>query len=187
MTTSKTTLASFVAVSMALHVCVCVCAQESRAEPPKNANHSSQERPAGLENDFSSVKRPGLLEAKPLKVSSTDDDLVKLLKLRHNAAAKELQIALMAYRHGTASSESAFGAARRVGHSRLELAKTADEKIAIRKELLELAKQIEEQTRAMHEAAIVPATDYYRARYFRLDAEIELVRAQRELAEQPAK
>ncbi len=94
---------------------------------------------------------------------------------------REENLGRRTYRHGTVSLDAAFSAAKRVGHSKLELAQSVDDKIAIRKELLELAKQVEDHARARREAVIAPASDYLKARYFRLDAEIELVRAQREL------
>jgi len=82
---------------MTLHLRVLVYAQESGAEPPKGAKHGSQERPADPEDNTTSRNLPGLLEAKPLKVSPTDDELVKLLKSRHNVAVKELQLVMTSY------------------------------------------------------------------------------------------
>lgn len=197
MTYFKLTLVSFLALAAGLGVCASAWAQDTRPKPPDPpapklfppgaTNPVDQELPAGPGDESAIRKLPTLLEAEPFAVSPTDDDLVKLLKSRHNAAVKELQIVMMMYRHGNAGLDTAFDAARRVGMSRLELVETAEQKLSVREELFELSKQIEEQARAMHEAAIAPASDYWRARYFRLDAEIQLVRAKRALEKNPAK
>jgi hypothetical protein len=124
-------------------------------------------------------KQPAILSAKPLKAGPSDDELQKLLIDRYNAAISELEDRYNEFLAGHATLDLMEGVVRRVASSGVELKKKPEDRIALREQLLDFMKRMEEIQKARFDAARIPQADVQRARYFRLDAEIQLLKEKR--------
>lgn len=124
-------------------------------------------------------KLPAILTAKPRQPGEKDDDLRKLLVARYNAAVAEIAAFYRDFLKGRGTFETFVPAAQRLVESGIELSDTPAEQIALREQFLELAKEVEKNQLACHEAGRIPDSEVAQARYLRLDAEIRLLRAKR--------
>jgi len=127
---------------------------------------------------------------KPTAGNSEDDAERKLVKARFNLALETFRQRYDGFMSQPASVEALTRSARALLDSRLELAATIEKQIEIRKEYLEFAKAIEElcETYAIPCPGQLPRLsmeNYKLAQMARLDAEIDLLRAQRR-AQAPA-
>ena len=137
---------------------------------------SQQEQPKEPE-----VKLPAILKSKPAKIDPKDDELTKLLKARYNEAVGEMNAQVERYVSGTAVLDLTLEAGRRLLVSGLEMMDKPADRIAMLEQYLELAKEVEKVTKAQHDAARIPIQQMHQVRYYRLDAEIQLLRAKRKL------
>ncbi len=128
------------------------------------------------------TKGSDLLTAEPLKDDPTDDELRKLLKARYNEALGEVQGQYRLYQKGQGTLESVTEAERRLVQAGLEVYDRPADKIALLAQYVELARATEKMAQARLEAARGTDMAVRRARYQRLDAEIQLLRARREAA-----
>jgi hypothetical protein len=137
--------------------------------------------PKPPKDDDDEVKLPALLKAKPLKPDPKDDELRKLLKERYNVALDEMNLQYKLYEAGSpaATLDIVFESGERVVSARLELCDQPADKIPILVQLVEMRKEIEKIAKARFDAGRIAPQDFARARYFRLDAEIQLLRAKR--------
>jgi hypothetical protein len=130
------------------------------------------------------VKLPALLSAKPLKIHPKDDELRKLLKARYNEAVSEArdeyEYEEVARKYGPSrvfDPDDLYGIWQRVVVSGLELCDTPAEKIALLTNYLEVTKEAEQIAQRRYDAGKIRSSDLHRARYERLQAEIQLGRA----------
>jgi hypothetical protein len=136
--------------------------------------------PAQPPPDQPGTKVSDLLAAPPLKLAPADDELRKLLKARYNEALAEMQQQAALYQKGRSAFDSFAEAGQRVMQARLELSDTPADKVAVLAQFVELNRTAEAMARARFESARGTEAAIHRARYQRLDAEIQLIRARRE-------
>ena len=141
---------------------------------PAEAVPPQDKKPAGKEE-----KAPAVLRAEPLKIEAGDDELTKLLKARYNAAVAELQARSKALESGNGTVEDIFGAARKVLRSELALSDKPADRIAVREKYLELERAAEKVATIRFQAGKLSDADLAAARYSRLDAEVQLLKAKR--------
>jgi hypothetical protein len=123
---------------------------------------------------------PALLKAQPRETARGDDELRKLQKERYNAALKELQLRgeLVAAGKDT-PLDGIYDAAGRLLDAELDLAETPAERVAVRQKQVGVSKEVEAMTKRYADAgnAKVSPADVEKARYARLTAEMNLLRA----------
>jgi outer membrane protein TolC len=122
------------------------------------------------------------LAEKPLPIKPKDDELQNLLKARYEAAQAGVDMLRKQYEVGTFDLNPMLEASQRLRVARLELCEKPEEKIACLEELVRFMKSIEEVAERKSRAGLEANVDVMRARYYRLDAEIELLRAKRAAA-----
>jgi hypothetical protein len=126
-------------------------------------------------------KLPALLTSQPIKEDPKDDELCKLLKARYNLAFAEMQRGYKAWRLGLSSFDAVTDVAQQLVKSGLELIDKPAERAAFLGQYVELMKEAEKIVQEQYKHGMVPQIEVYRARYLRLDAEIQLLRAKREV------
>jgi hypothetical protein len=130
--------------------------------------------------DQPETKLPALLTAKPLTEDPKDDELRKLLKARYNEAVGEVKEIYEKWRLGRVIIEAFADAAQRLVQAGVELYDKPDEKVALLTQFVELTKESVKSAQTLYDAGKLAKADLHRARYQRLDAEIQLLRAKRE-------
>jgi hypothetical protein len=131
--------------------------------------------------DRNAEKLPALLAAKPLAAVDGDDDLQKLLKARYNEVAAELAGRYRQLRAGVTDVESLFDPAQRLLQTGLELHGKPADRIALLNQFLEFTRMMEQAVKARVDAGVAPMLELNYVRYFRIDAETQLLRAKREV------
>ncbi len=128
-------------------------------------------------------KEPVFVTLKPAAGNSADDAERKLVKARFNLALEALMRRYDEFNGERGSVEALTRSARQLQDARLDLAVTIAEQIKCREEYLEFTRLIEElvQRDAMPRGLLprLSVDDYKLARMARLEAEIDLLRAQR--------
>ena len=130
--------------------------------------------------DQPETKLPALLTAKPLKEDPKDDELQKLLKARYNEAVGEVKEIYESWIKGKVIIGSFAGAGQRLVQAGLELYDKPADRVELLTQFVELTKEAEKSAQALHDIGKLASADLHRARYQRLDAEIQLLRAKRE-------
>jgi hypothetical protein len=128
------------------------------------------------------VKLPKLLAGKPLADLPKDNELGRLLKARYNAALEESQARYQEYAAGKVSLDQLSETLRRLMDAGVEAREAAADQMALREQFVELAREVERASRERHGAGRISAAEMARARYLRLDAEVNLARARRDAA-----
>jgi hypothetical protein len=129
-------------------------------------------------------KEPALLKAKPLEPAKGDDELRKLQKERYNAALKEVQLRYEYVKAGKALALDVIAdASRRLLDAELDLAEKPADRVAVYEKQLEFAKDVEKIIEARAAAGFrdFSAADVEQARYARLTAEVNLLRAKKDV------
>jgi len=121
-----------------------------------------------------------LLKMKPLETGPRDDDLYKLMAERFNAALAEVQSAHQRVVAGQIGPDGLFEATSRLKHAGLEVFADPKQRIKLLEDFVELAKEVERITDARQQAGRATVEEMQRVRYYRLDAEIALLRLKRE-------
>jgi hypothetical protein len=103
----------------------------------------------------------------------------RLLKERRDAAQIVLQVRQALIEAGRDTEEALLDAARMVLEAELPLAERAADRVSCWRANREVLKKAEEIARARHEAGRLGATEFLTMRAARLEAEINLLRAQR--------
>lgn len=143
---------------------------------------TAQERPKTEEQKEPEEKPPAILKAKPVKIDAKDDELTKLLKARYNEAVAELNEHYRSVVEGRHTPDVMLDAGKRVVEAGLELIQQPSERIALLEKYVELTKIAEEVAKAQVEVRRLRSPIMlHRARYDRLDAEIQLLRTKRKL------
>lgn len=151
-------------LSLALMLVSVVLAQAPKSEP------------AQAEADVRAV-----LSGEPLKEDPKDDELRKLLKARYNEVLSEEGGFAAMHRRDWASAESLAETRQRRLQAGLDLCDRPADKIALLNQFVEQTKDQEKLAQAMKEAARGTQMTIHRFRYQRFDAEIQRLRAQREI------
>jgi hypothetical protein len=123
---------------------------------------------------------PALVTARPLEPARGDDELRKLLKERYSTAVRELRATDQEFRAGRITTDREFAAARRVLHAQLEVADRPAEQVAAHEKYLDYMKEVERPMLPGFNVGRVKRADMEMALYMRQDAEILLLRAQRQ-------
>jgi hypothetical protein len=114
---------------------------------------------------------------KPVAIADGDSELQKKLKERHNVAVKMLEERVNEYKKGVRDISSVFDAARLTAEAKLDMAENAEARTAVQKQLLEVAKLVENNLAQQLTKGFGSKADLERARYARLTLEVELLRA----------
>jgi hypothetical protein len=130
---------------------------------------------------------PLFVADRKLDVNDQDDPHTKLLKQRYNAAQSELRGRYIFWLQSVGTVDKVFETAARVIAARLEVESPAADRLALLKEKVEFARVVEKQADVSRKnlRGAQRDIDLMCATYFRLDAEVELLRAQR-AAKQPS-
>jgi hypothetical protein len=122
---------------------------------------------------------PAILKVKALEPQPGDDELRKLLIARYNAAAAEMAARYKEFLAGKSIFEEMVDVGRRLVDSGLELSDKPAEQLALREKFFELALEVEKVQNARFAAGRIGAADLESARYLRLDAEVQVLKAKR--------
>jgi hypothetical protein len=130
------------------------------------------------------------LTDKPAKVESGDDELTKLLKERYNCAQRELNSlvsALVARPQPGPKLEEIFDTIRRLRDSEVELTDKPADQVKVHEKYLKVAKSFEDIQLELQRTGFATPADLDRARYWRLDAEVQLLKAKRQAKAEKSK
>jgi hypothetical protein len=125
-----------------------------------------------------------MLNRKPLKAAEKDSELKKLLIARYNEHLAQLLEVNDLVQRGAKPPDILMYPGAQFVQASLELMDKPADRIAIITEYVELAKVSERVFEAQHQAGLAVEADLHHARYLRIDAEIQLLRAKR-MAEKP--
>ena len=156
---------------MSLYLLMTLAGSSASQPPPKKPPARPEE------------KVPTLLTAKPLKVDPKDDELRKLLKARYNEALAEAKGYYEFEKlpvDRIINFDDLYGRWQRLVQAGLELCDKPAEKVTLLTQYVELTKDLEKAEQKRFDAGRVPEYALHRARYQRLDAEVQLLRAKRE-------
>jgi hypothetical protein len=121
------------------------------------------------------------LRSKPIAIEEGDSAELKLLKERYNAVTEEMEFVLASVIAGVSDWEPAFDCMLRLGKSKLDLAKNASERVEMWEQILKICQTVEKVTADRVAGGRVSRAVLARAKYQRLDAELSLLRAKKEL------
>jgi hypothetical protein len=124
-------------------------------------------------------KLPAVLRAKRIDVK--DDTLRKLLKERYNEAAAEVMHLRALNEVGQVTAELLFDAGQRLMTAGLELSDKPDDMVAFLSAYSELPKQAEKVFETKYVSSTLTTRELHQARYHRIGAEIQLLRAKRDM------
>jgi hypothetical protein len=119
---------------------------------------------------------PNPFKAEPLKILPGDSEMRKLLKERYNASLRVVQYRFRQWSFGKATLEVLFEAQRLHFTAQLELADDAKDRVKIYEAFVSQAQEVEKLTKAKFEASMATDADVAEATYWRVDAQIQLLR-----------
>ena len=128
-------------------------------------------------------KLPAILTAKPLEPDAKDEEEHKLGKARYNEAVAAVTLyyrLAMLDPTPTRSLDPVFEMSQQLLRAGLELSETPKSKVTLLEGYLELTKWLEGNIDQSIKFGVGYKADLHRARYLRLDAEIQLLRARRD-------
>lgn len=137
--------------------------------------------PADEKNWLNEKTWPAFVAARRLEVTDKDDALTKLLKERYDAGQRELRSRYVYWLQNEESLPQVYEAARRVTEARLEAGGPGSDKVALLKEKVAFARVVEKQAAGLRQKynRARQVADEDSAKYFRADAELELLRAEK--------
>jgi hypothetical protein len=126
---------------------------------------------------------PAVFSAEPRKPAPGADELQELLIARSNAALAELQAQFgrQELTIGRIATDLPFDAVRRWRDSALELSEQPTDQMVIRLQTLEIARYFEAILEAKEKAGTAKVADVQMAHYFRIDAEIQVLKAKQKM------
>jgi hypothetical protein len=124
-----------------------------------------------------SVKEELLEFTKPVKIADGDTELQKKLKERHNSAALLLKKRVEEYSRGIRDLGPVFEAAKFAAEAKLDLAVTQEDRVKKLAQTLIVANAALAYLEGLHAKGFCSAGDLERARYARLNIEVELLKA----------
>jgi RNA polymerase sigma factor (sigma-70 family) len=160
-------------------------AQQGAAPAPGDDKPGPGEAAAPRADDEPKEFEVALVKRKPLAADPKDDELRKLLKERFNAALGEVQAAHERVLAGQIGAEGLFDATSRLKHAGLEVFDEPKKQIALLEQFVELAKEVERIIDLREQAGRATVEEVQRVRYFRIDAEIALLRLKTKPGEKP--
>lgn len=110
----------------------------------------------------------------------TEEQLQRVLTERHASAEKAFRLERIKLENGRSTLEMVCLAARRVRDAELDLKTRPEERVTVLSRHLATMRQLEQQARKRVETGTLAPGDEEVPRYWRLTAEAELLRAQRE-------
>ena len=114
----------------------------------------------------------------------TADTIRDLLKKRQAVLQEAVDVAEQCHRQGEISYVALLNLRRDLVNAKLQLASGPAQRIALYEELVENMKAVEKVMKRLHEAREAAYIDYLKSKAARLQAEIDLVRAQSTAANQ---
>ncbi len=150
---------------------------------PAKEPAAEREAPAP-EKEPPTEQKVGFANRKPLKAGPKDDELRKLQIERYNEALEEARSLLELVLRGAKTPNVLSDAHKRIAQSGLEVYDKPEDRIALLTDYIASAKAMEQIFKAQFEAGRVAETDMHHATYYRIDAEIQLLKAKR-AAEKP--
>jgi hypothetical protein len=131
------------------------------------------------EKDPPEVKLPALCNYKPLKVDPKDDEFKRLAVARYNEAITELQVLSRRVEAGAIDFTMLFYPGQNVFQAAQEVFEKPADRLTLHNDYLELTKEVEKIYEAQYQFGKIGKLPLNRARYNRIDAEIELLRYKR--------
>jgi hypothetical protein len=114
-----------------------------------------------------------------IEIFQGDDELKRLMKQRFNTAVDELNLRLATFEGSNGGLKTVQEVASRVAQAGIELCEKPEEKTAIYSKNLQLMVMLEAMVDAKFLAGEGNAADIANAKYYRLDAEIQLLKFKR--------
>jgi hypothetical protein len=130
-------------------------------------------------------KLPRLLTAKPVEVTEERDEMRKLMRARYNAALEEVRGRYQQFLHGTGKVDSMFDAFRRLLASGVVAAESVKDQVEFLEQYVDLTRQVSGSVHGQAKSGQISSAEAAQARYMHLDAQIQLLHAQRRLAGPP--
>jgi len=118
------------------------------------------------------------LHGRAVAIEEGDDELLKLLKARYNEALAEMSLHHKYMRMGRGALPEEAG--QRLLRAGLDLYERPEERVTFLEQYVEFAKSCEQQIDMRVEIGVAGMEEAHRARYVRIGAEIDLLRARRE-------
>jgi hypothetical protein len=122
-----------------------------------------------------------VVEREEVKIDPNEDEVRKLLKARYNAAVRQVNGIREQVLAGKNPLHFWFDSLDALLGYAVELEEDPKKQLLYLEQRVELAGAVEEVMQARYEAGSAPIPEYQRARYARLDAEIQLLRFKRKL------
>ena len=121
-----------------------------------------------------------LINSTPLPTSEDEDELVQLLKARHNVALDGLKESYRDFSNNVIQADAVFDAGRRLVDSRLDLASTPADKLTVYEQVLEILVELEGIYEHRTKLLGGGESDVIRIRFARLTTEVDILKAKRE-------
>jgi hypothetical protein len=127
-------------------------------------------------------KWPAFVQDRPLKTGADDSPLTRLSNERYNAALVELRNRYIYWLQGHGTLRDVCENAQRVFDARIGIDASAVDRVQLLKEKLDFAEEAARKADAIVQASSSAqrVVDQHFAKYYRLDAELELARAKKE-------
>jgi hypothetical protein len=111
------------------------------------------------------------------QAQSADEELKGLLKARYDTAFKVLEAEKRRMETGKSPVQTVFDAGRCLLEAELELSATPKDRLAARQKHLDLTKALEDHVKVQFERGSLSGAELEWAQYWRLNAQVELLRA----------
>jgi hypothetical protein len=148
------------------------------------ALYAADEDPADEKNWLNEKIWPAFVAAHRMEITEKDDALTRLVKERHNSAQQELRSRYVYWLQGAESLPQVYEAAGRAMEGRSDVGGKRGEKTIVLKEKVAFAKVVEQQAQGLlkkfNRSSQVSDVDC--AKYFRATAELELLRAEKQVS-----
>ncbi len=125
-------------------------------------------------------------DGKPLRLQPDDDEEKKLLKARYNAALIEIRALMEQIQVGSQTPDIILESCKRMALAGRELASTPAKQIRVAEDYVEIVRWVAGVFEDRYEAGKVSIADREEVRYWRADAELQLVRLKRQLGKEKA-
>jgi len=127
-------------------------------------------------------KLPRLLTAKPVEIAEERDEMRKLMRARYNAALEEVRARYQQFLHGHGKLDPMLDAFRRLLASGVVAADTGKDQVEFLEQYVDLTRQVSNNVHGQKKSGQFSSAEAAQARYMYLDAQIQLLHAQRRLA-----
>jgi hypothetical protein len=128
------------------------------------------------------LKLPKLLTTRPLDPAGESDEIRRLLRARYNAVLEEVRGRWQQFQTGSSKLDPLLESLRRLRSSGVEVEAIGRNRLQFLEDYVAMTRQVEDLVQRAVKAGQLASADAAQARYMRLDAEVELLRARLELA-----